>query len=78
MDTFEAYRKLIDRGRIERNVVLDQVARGTLQALLNGFFGDKERSANAGFAAHVSKPYEIEALVDLIGSLVAKNLPGAI
>ncbi len=42
------------------------------------FEHDKERSAEAGFAAHVSKPYEIEALVDLIGRLVAKNLPGAI
>ena len=39
------------------------------------FERDKERSANAGFAAHVSKPYEIKALVDLIGGLVAKK-PG--
>ena len=34
---------------------------------------DKERSAEAGFAAHLSKPYEIDVLVDLIGSLVAKE-----
>ena len=39
------------------------------------FERDKERSAKAGFAAHVSKPYEIKALVDLIGGLVAKK-PG--
>ena len=39
------------------------------------FERDKERSANAGFAAHVSKPYEIEALIDLIRGLVA-NKPG--
>jgi CheY-like chemotaxis protein len=37
------------------------------------FERDKERSANAGFAAHVSKPYQIEALVDVIGGLVAKK-----
>jgi CheY-like chemotaxis protein len=42
------------------------------------FDRDKERSAKAGFAAHVSKPYEIEALVDLIGTLAAKDLPHAI
>lgn len=42
------------------------------------FERDKERSAQAGFAAHVSKPYEIEALVDLIGTLAVKDLPGAI
>ena len=39
------------------------------------FGRDKERSAEAGFAAHVSKPYEIEALIHLIGGLVAKK-PG--
>jgi CheY-like chemotaxis protein len=37
------------------------------------FERDKERSAQAGFAAHVSKPYEIEALVDLIESLVGRK-----
>jgi CheY-like chemotaxis protein len=42
------------------------------------FERDRERSAQAGFAAHVSKPYEIEVLVDLIGTLAAKDLPGAI
>ena len=39
------------------------------------FERDKERSAQAGFAAHVSKPYEIEALVAIIESLVGKK-PG--
>jgi CheY-like chemotaxis protein len=34
---------------------------------------DKERSARAGFAAHVSKPYDVGALVGIIGSLVEKK-----
>ena len=44
----------------------------------HAFERDKERSAKAGFAAHVSKPYEIEALVDLIGSLVANKSGDAV
>ncbi len=42
------------------------------------FDRDKERSAKAGFAAHISKPYEIEALVELIGGLVAKKSGDAV
>jgi two-component system CheB/CheR fusion protein len=34
---------------------------------------DKERSAKAGFVAHVSKPYDVEALIKVIGDLVEKK-----
>jgi CheY-like chemotaxis protein len=31
---------------------------------------DKQRAADAGFAAHVSKPYDLDAIVHLIASLL--------
>jgi CheY-like chemotaxis protein len=33
---------------------------------------DRERALAAGFQAHISKPYDIEALVKLIGSLARR------
>jgi CheY-like chemotaxis protein len=43
----------------------------------HAFERDKERSAKAGFAVHVSKPYDIAALVESIGNLVPKRTPDA-
>jgi CheY-like chemotaxis protein len=39
----------------------------------HAFESDKERSVAAGFAAHVSKPFDAEALIGVIGSLVTER-----
>jgi CheY-like chemotaxis protein len=72
MPEVDGYELLTTIRGIER---LREVPAVAITAL--AFERDKERSAEAGFAAHLSKPYEIEALVDVIGSLVAKK-PGAL
>ena len=38
---------------------------------------DKECSAEAGFAVHVSKPYDIAALVEVLGNLAAQERKGS-
>jgi CheY-like chemotaxis protein len=39
----------------------------------HAFERDKERSTEAGFAVHVSKPYDIAALVEILGNLAIKR-----
>jgi CheY-like chemotaxis protein len=43
----------------------------------HAFERDKERSEKAGFAMHVSKPYDIAALVKVLGDLVPSRTPEA-
>ncbi len=42
MHDVEAGEHFVGGGRIEGNAVIDDIARGTLQALLDGFLGDEQ------------------------------------